>query len=258
MTKIIEQLTNPYTLFMLYVAQSQIEPAMAIAKRAFLWVIDCRSAWKFQKSEMLEDIAKKFPEILPTISGEEFVAGLKQLEINLHERAEPLSYQEMVWIRLYVKDPVALHEMEKRVYRSMLLSNVPLADQEKLYWALSLEEKSALASGTLKHVGYESALKLVDHFNLPVEAIEPILKKALHNNLWKRNYEEATGIVLALKEKGVSAEVIDSVVRGVIVLSIENGYLKDAVDIARQFVPDLAEEASMILETINRYRYYKD
>jgi hypothetical protein len=210
------------------------------AKEAFLYVISAYGAFTHNKEKMLGKIVEKCPDVVSAISDDELFSAFNRLCKNLINKNEILSPAELTWASQYIKNPGIRKEMEKIIYRVVASGSDWWDGMRREYkWTLSEEEKISLVREILADpkVGSKRKTELAKEFGLEMKLDNLAYFRKL---LWDRHYDKAAALGVA---------DADEIVISVIADNIDSGYIKDAADIAQQFIPkrkDIADEISRI------------
>lgn len=215
-------------------------------KEAFLYVIVSQNAMSYDKKKALSVIVKKHPDILENISDDELLTAFFTLAEYSQSRNEILSFVELDWVSLYVKDEDARSDVEQIIYSGFLRASDGWDKARKDFkeWTLSETTKKALAMKVLQDakLGSKRKMQLAKEFGLPSDDYARDYFKTL---LWGRHYVAAE----ALKLSGTDDLAIE-----VIVDDLNSLHINDALNIAQRFLShreDILKELEEIRGTLN-------
>ncbi|MEI7749429.1 MAG: hypothetical protein WCJ25_00305 [Candidatus Moraniibacteriota bacterium] len=206
-----------------------------LTKRAFLFVVSGKNAFKFQKRKALDDIISHCPDAVDSIGDQEMYESFRSFCEESARRGEVVSPAELDWVSKYISDSDIRRDIEKLIYRILLCASSYWEKvRESPKFTITQAEKTELARQVLQSydVGSVRQAELARELGVPAE--EYILshyKKLLYD----RHFDEAE----ELKVNNPQA------VLEVVVKNIENHYLSDALEVLLRFLPereDLAEE----------------
>ncbi len=235
---LIEQVTNQWLRYRV----SGENP-----KRAFLYVVSNYGAYSYQKTKMLADIVKTHPDVRTRISDDELSEAFKLLMNHLQSRNEILSPAELEWIAEYV---VGVHfrlAMEVTIYRQLLKASDHWDKLRQTFaWTISKEGQKEIVSSVLANsaIGSKRKIQLAAEFGLPQD--DSWSRSYFARLLWDRHYDQAAAPQL---------RNVDKIVIKVIVANLDGGYIKNAIEVARRFLPDredLAKELQEIEAALER------
>ncbi len=241
---LIERISNPWFQFKVLQATLQGEEKGHLAKNAFLYVINEYNAYSSQKEKILNEITETYPDITEAVCDEDMLEHFQYFCQKARRRNEIVSPVELDWVNKFVRNATIRVRIEKLIYRIVLGASSHWDKMRHDFsWTISDDEKLELVREVLldKGVGSKRKLELAQEFGQPKDDFaRPYYRKLLYD----RHYDKAD-------ELGVSDSEI---VLDVIVANVDNGYFRDALDIAQRFLPerkDLAEEIQQIIAVFN-------
>ena len=241
---LIERISNPWFQFKVLQATLQGEEKSHLAKKAFLYVICRYNAYSSQKEKILNEIAEAYPDITEAACDEEMLEHFQYFCQEAKRRGEIVSPAELDWVNKFVRNTTIRVQIEKLIYRVVLGASSHWDKMRQGFsWTISDDEKLELVREVLleKEVGSKRKLELAQEFGEPKnDFARPYYRKLLYD----RHYDKA-------EELGVSDPEITL---NVVVANIDNGYFRDALDIAQRFLPerkDLAGEIQQIIAVFN-------
>jgi len=242
---LIDFISNPWFRFKVLHANLQGEEEKSqSAKKAFLHVIVRYNAYISQKEKILGEIAEVYPDITDAVSDEEILLYFQYFCQEARRRNEIVSPAELNWVNKFVRDDVIRVQIEKMIYRIVLGASSHWDKMRRSFtWTICESEKLELVHEVLldKGVGSKRKMELAQEFGEPKDDFARSYYRKL---LYDRHYDKA-------EELGLSDPEI---VFDVIVANIDNGYFRDALNIAKRFLPerkDLAEEIQQIIAAFN-------
>lgn len=236
---VTERLTNDWYLFRILFPTLQVaDDRINLAREAFVHVVINYSSYSFQKKKVLDEIVGACPEVLKQITDDQIFKCFQLLCQRAKKRNEIVSTTELTWVTKYVKDSGIQIAIEKIIYHLLLgASSHWDVMRQSFSWTISADDKLELVRQILKDqdLGSKRKLELAIEFGEPTDDFaRPYFRKLLYDC----HYDQA-------EKLGVSSE---NIIIEIIVENINNGYVQDAIDIAKRFLPDQKE----LLEEIQR------
>lgn len=226
---LIEKISNPWMKFNVIYKDLEQDKKFELAKEAFLFVIRTFNAYGYNKLVMLEKIESICPSV--ALIEPQLLFNTFQDLVSFEMRSEHIvTTAELKWIKKYIKDASLYIESEKMIY-AVLLRASSQWDQVRhdFEWLISPHEKMEIASKSLETaigIGICRKIEIVKEFDLVYSEFE--INFYVESLLYSRKYDE-------VEKMGIKD---DKVFLGVIISNINNGYINDALEVVRRFLPD--------------------
>ncbi len=239
------KISNDYLKWKIFSAQpdwSKQDKAekIKISKQAFLWVIRSYDASRFAKAKTLKAIVELCPNIRSRLSNGEILNAFRTLFFSLERQREAIPMGELELAKKYLVQESLLKILEKDVYKNLLRGSV---DADKIRheseWILSEDERKTLIrdflflsdQGSGEILRIERKMKLAEEVG---ESEEKYVEAYFQELLWGRSYDNADNLA---KEKKIETSSKDAIIMAVIIKNIDALYFRDAIEIAKRFMP---------------------
>jgi hypothetical protein len=212
-------------------------------RAAFLQVIAGHNAMEFDKVRALADIVERRPEILKSIFDTDLFYAFGNLAARSRAKGELLSYVEMDWVVKYVKGRTTQWAIEEILFTGFLTASDHWDKARREFkWTLSQNIQRSLVATVLERtdVGSKRKVQLAQEFGLPQERY---LRDYFKKLLWDRHYDKAA----ELKFDDIETAVVE-----VIVDDLDAGYVRDATDIVKLFLPRSRQDIVKEIEEIKQ------
>lgn len=233
--KLIDQIKN---VWVRYVLTGENPTA------AFLYVVATYKVALSEKVKILYNIVRVHPEVLTDLTDEKIHNAFSKLVASCQSRKEWFLFDELVWVRRYVKHPDFRSQIEEDIFQLSLMATDRHDDIRRAFkWTISETAKKNVVEGLLRvsDLCSKRKVQLAHEFGLPLGDYAYDYFETL---LWGRHY--ATAEALDLKDTD------DTAIRAIIE-KLDVGQPDDALNIAERFLahrPEIAAEVKEIIEKL--------
>lgn len=225
---LIDKITNPWIRFKLVGKTLEGEEKSRLAKDVFLYVIRSYNAYESQKNKMLDEIADIYPDIDDAVSDEEILDVFVSFCDESIRRGKVVTTAELGWARKFVREPGLCRAIERNIYKILLMASSHWDSLRKGFdWTIPESEKEQVAISVLliEEIGSKRKMELAEEFG---QSKKEFVRVYFRKLLYDRHYDQA---------KALGVDLPDTVLE-VIVDNLNNGYMEDAYNLARLFLPD--------------------
>ncbi|MFA6295327.1 MAG: hypothetical protein WC666_02800 [Candidatus Paceibacterota bacterium] len=213
---------------------------------AFIYVLTTFNAYSTQKMMVLTDIIVTNPSIRDQLSDEVLNKCFNELTEYLTRHNQVLSLEEMAWVNAYIDNTDIRIRIEKKIYETLLRSSDHDGMRKSYKWSITQEDRKQLAEIALKDpsIGSKRKMQIAQECRFSSDNWK---KQYFGRLLWDRHYENAKTLVENI------GDVRDIVIQAILE-NVEAFYIDDAIDIARNFIPDnrdIANELQEIQKKLN-------
>jgi hypothetical protein len=235
MSLLREQVTDPWIRYLL----SGENP-----DKTFFYILEKWNATSSNKIEALARIIKDHPEILGDIPEsilkntpeESIFYAFKRLVEHLKLRGEVLHYDELTWVRKFVKSVDFRKQIERVIYTKLLENNFWDECRKKFDWELSDLTRINVAVSVLKNpaIGPARKMQIASEFNLPsLTYVAERFKELLCQN----QLAAAKELGKQIRDTNIDELVIEAITSKINLNSGEID-IDSAVKIAEKFLPN--------------------
>ncbi len=200
---------------------------VSLVREAFLYVIENYNSYSQRKNDLLDKISSIFPTALDQVTNRSIWKSFGIFWATHDGRREVISISELKWVKKYVSDPVIVKKIERLIYKSLLRSSRNDSIRLGYEWTMSNEDINEVVGHVLLDEGLASKRKMQIALEYDLDMSE-YARTYYRKLLWDRHYDKAANL---------SIETPKDIVEEVIIMNIDNNHFRDALDIAKRFLP---------------------
>ena len=230
---IVDQLKNHWIRFkVLYGTVGQDKATLA--RTAVIYVIENFCASSTRKCALLSEIGVVAPLVFESISDTELQGAFQRFSVEVVRHGGMVAQSELHWINVFVRSPTIRMEMEKIIYRSLLIaSSFHDEIRRRTKWTFNESDRVVLVREVLAtpNLGSKRKMELAREFGEPHQAY---LLEYYFTLLCEGHYDNAIQLIGGKDEVFEAAGVM---VIKAIVAKIDARDYPCAMVIARKFRP---------------------